>query len=50
MEQDHSWTKSAEGYDELYAEAMERVRRGDVPTLESVRSEPRPSREGTISP
>jgi len=50
MAQDHSWTKSAEGYDELYTEAMERVRRGDVPTLESVRSEPRPSREGTISP
>jgi starch synthase len=37
MAADFSWRKSADGYDRLYAEALERVRGGDVPTLESVR-------------
>ena len=35
---DFSWCKSADGYDHLYAEALERVRTGVVPTLESVRA------------
>jgi len=38
MAQDHSWRKSADGYDRLYAEALERVRGGRIPTLESVRA------------
>jgi starch synthase len=38
MAQDFSWRKSADGYDRLYAEAMDRVRAGVVPTLESVRA------------
>jgi starch synthase len=38
MAVDHSWRKSADGYDALYAEALDRVRRGVVPTLESVRA------------
>ncbi len=39
MALDHSWRRSAEGYERLYAEALERVRAGSIPTLESVRAE-----------
>ena len=35
---DFSWRRSADGYDRLYAEALERVGAGEVPTLESVRA------------
>jgi starch synthase len=35
---DFSWRKSADGYDQLYREALERLRQGVVPTLESVRA------------
>jgi starch synthase len=38
MSRDFSWRASADGYDQLYAEARERVQGGNVPTLESVRS------------
>jgi starch synthase len=37
MGQDFSWRVSADGYDQLYAEALERIARGRVPTLQSVR-------------
>ena len=37
MTQDFSWRVSADGYDHLYAEALERIARGRVPTLQSVR-------------
>ncbi len=37
MERDFSWRTSADGYDALYRGALERVRAGVVPTLESVR-------------
>jgi hypothetical protein len=35
---DFSWRKSADGYDRLYADALERVRAGRAITLESVRA------------
>jgi starch synthase len=38
MGRDFSWRASAAGYDRLYEEALERVRAGKVPTLESVRA------------
>ena len=38
MAEDFSWRRSADGYDRLYEEALERVRGGLVPTLESVRA------------
>jgi starch synthase len=38
MARDFSWRASADGYDQLYADAMARVRSGRVPTLESVRT------------
>lgn len=38
MGRDFSWRASANGYDALYAEALARVARGRVPTLESVRA------------
>jgi len=38
MERDFSWRVSADGYDRLYADALERVRSGRVPTLDSVRA------------
>jgi starch synthase len=38
MAADFSWRRSTDGYDRLYAEALERVRGGVVPTLESVRA------------
>jgi starch synthase len=34
---DFSWRASADGYDRLYADALERVRAGCVPTFESVK-------------
>jgi glycogen synthase len=37
MSQDFSWRVSADGYDQLYAEALDRIARGRVPTLQSVR-------------
>jgi starch synthase len=37
MARDSSWQVAADGYDRLYDEALERVRLGRVPTLESVR-------------
>jgi starch synthase len=37
MARDFSWRASAAGYDRLYEDALERVRAGKVPTLESVR-------------
>jgi len=37
MARDSSWRVAADGYDRLYAEALERVASGRVPTLESVR-------------
>jgi starch synthase len=37
MVRDSSWRVAADGYDRLYAEALERVAVGRVPTLESVR-------------
>ena len=37
MARDSSWRTAADGYDRLYAEAMERVAGGRVPTMESVR-------------
>jgi len=38
MVKDFSWRASADGYDQLYADALERVRLGPAPTLESVRT------------
>ena len=38
MSRDFSWRASATGYDRLYEDALERVRAGKVPTLESVRT------------
>ncbi len=38
MSRDFSWRASAEGYDRLYADALDRVRAGRVPTLETVRA------------
>ena len=38
MAKDFSWRCSADGYDRLYDEAQERVRAGNLPTLESVRA------------
>jgi hypothetical protein len=38
MGRDFSWRASADGYDRLYADALERVRGGLVPTLDSVRA------------
>jgi starch synthase len=37
MSRDFSWRISADGYDQLYDEARERVASGTVPTLESLR-------------
>jgi starch synthase len=37
MARDSSWRVAADGYDRLYAEALQRVESGRVPTLESVR-------------
>jgi starch synthase len=37
MAHDFSWRASADGYDRLYAEALERVAHGRVPTLQTVR-------------
>jgi starch synthase len=37
MARDSSWRVAADGYDRLYAEALQRVVSGRVPTLESVR-------------
>jgi starch synthase len=37
MGHDFSWRAAAEGYDRLYQEALDRVARGRIPTLESVR-------------
>ena len=37
MAADFSWRASADGYDHLYEEALERTGRGRVPTLETVR-------------
>ncbi|HXJ68627.1 MAG TPA: glycogen/starch synthase [Verrucomicrobiae bacterium] len=37
MARDSSWRVAADGYDRLYAEALDRVAAGRVPTLESVR-------------
>ncbi len=37
MARDSSWRVAADGYDRLYAEALERVSGGRVPTIESVR-------------
>ena len=37
MARDSSWRVAADGYDRLYAEALERVASGRIPTLESVR-------------
>ncbi len=38
MGRDFSWRASADGYDQLYADARERVRGGQVPTLDAVRA------------
>ena len=38
MSRDFSWRASAEGYDRLYADALDRVRDGRAPTLEAVRA------------
>ena len=38
MARDFSWRVSADGYDRLYEEALERVRAGKVPTLDSVKA------------
>jgi starch synthase len=38
MARDFSWRASADGYDRLYQEALDRVRAGIVPTLESVQT------------
>jgi starch synthase len=38
MGQDFSWRRSALGYDQLYGEAIERVRSGRVMTLETLRA------------
>jgi starch synthase len=38
MSRDFSWRASADGYDRVYLRAIERVRAGRVPTLESVRT------------
>ena len=38
MRKDFSWRASADGYDRFYADALERVRTGPTPTLESVRA------------
>jgi len=37
MGQDFSWRASADGYDRLYDEAIERVAQGRVPSLDTVR-------------
>jgi len=37
MAHDFSWRASADGYDRLYLEALDRVARGRVPTLDTVR-------------
>jgi starch synthase len=37
MARDFSWRVSADGYDRVYTEALDRVRAGRVPTLETVR-------------
>ena len=37
MTRDSSWRVAADGYDRLYAETIERVAAGRVPTMESVR-------------
>jgi starch synthase len=39
MSHDFSWRASADGYDRLYADALQRVRAGHVPTLETVRAQ-----------
>ena len=36
MARDFSWRASADGYDRLYAEALEQVHAGSPPTLETV--------------
>ncbi|HYM79917.1 MAG TPA: glycogen/starch synthase [Candidatus Limnocylindria bacterium] len=38
MARDFSWRVSADGYDDLYAAALDRVRAGQVATLDSVRA------------
>ena len=38
MGQDFSWRRSAEGYDRLYEEALERVRQGRITALDSSRA------------
>ena len=38
MARDFSWRASADGYDRLYADALERVRAGKAQTLETVRA------------
>ncbi len=38
MGRDFSWRASADGYDRLYQEALARVHRGRIPTLDSVRA------------
>ena len=35
---DFSWRASADGYDCLYADALDRVRAGRVPTLDTARA------------
>ena len=37
MEQDFSWSVSADGYDHLYEEALHRIAQGRIPTLQTVR-------------
>ncbi len=37
MELDFGWRTSADGYDRLYGQALQRVEQGRIPTLESVR-------------
>jgi starch synthase len=38
MRRDFSWRASADGYDQLYADARARIASGRVPTLESLRA------------
>jgi starch synthase len=38
MSRDFSWRASADGYDQLYADARARVRSGVVPSLDSRRA------------
>jgi len=38
MARDFSWRVSADGYDRLYEEALERVAEGRIPTLDTVRA------------